>query len=292
MKYVNNILQDEIRCGFLVTSDRKRLWQVELELLLEFDRVCRKYDLMYFADCGTLLGAIRHEGFIPWDDDIDVSMPRPDYNKLCQIAVYEFKEPYFFQNIYTDDILMTISKLRRSDTAAIDDFSMPNYNQGIFLDIWPWDIVADGTPRSNRIDEIKKLLIGATFQVPLIEDLLNKNEVIPLSEEFLRKFMAMSVRDRFREFEEFCGNHFFESTMIRCQFMSSRYGALNRDWCSQSIRVPFENVDVPVPIGYEKILEVEYGDWHKFVRGTQDHQINLFSPDISYYDVITAMRCT
>ena len=94
--HIKDIHTDEIRCDFLVTTDRKKVWQVELELLAEFDRICRKYGLRYFADYGTLLGAARHKGFIPWDDDIDVTMMRPDYERLKQIMKQErLPEPFF-----------------------------------------------------------------------------------------------------------------------------------------------------------------------------------------------------
>lgn len=86
MPYVKNLEVDEIRSRFLVTSDRKRLWNKQIELIVEFDRVCKKYGIQWFAGYGTLLGAVRHEGFIPWDDDADVLIFRSDYEKLKQIA--------------------------------------------------------------------------------------------------------------------------------------------------------------------------------------------------------------
>lgn len=78
------------------------MWAVELHMLEAFDEVCKKYGLTYYVDFGTLLGAVRHQGFIPWDDDIDVVMFRDDYERFQAIAPYEFLELYFFQNSYTD----------------------------------------------------------------------------------------------------------------------------------------------------------------------------------------------
>ena len=82
MEYIKDIYRDEIRDGFLVTADRKKIWQVEMELLEVLDRICRRNGLRYFVDYGSLLGAVRHRGVIPWDDDIDVVMMRPDYERL------------------------------------------------------------------------------------------------------------------------------------------------------------------------------------------------------------------
>lgn len=95
-------LEEEVRCGYTVTRKMKEVWAVELDLLKEFKRVCNKYDLKYCADGGTLLGAIRHQGFIPWDDDLDIAMLRKDFEKLNEVAPAEFKKPYFWQTEETD----------------------------------------------------------------------------------------------------------------------------------------------------------------------------------------------
>ena len=140
-------LDEEERCGFHITKKQKEVWAVELDLLVELDRVCKKYNLKYCATGGTLLGAIRHKGFIPWDDDIDVMMLRDDYEKLCNIAPQEFKDPYFFQTEYSDPgSLRRHAQFRNSNTTGILSTEFPlrkPINQGIFLDIFPQDNVID-----------------------------------------------------------------------------------------------------------------------------------------------------
>ena len=77
---------DEVREGFYISSIMKRYWAAQLTVLAEIDKVCKKYDIPWYADCGTLLGGVRHGGFIPWDDDMDICMLRHDYIKFISVA--------------------------------------------------------------------------------------------------------------------------------------------------------------------------------------------------------------
>ncbi len=127
-----------------MSIDPKILRQAQLimlEMLIEFDSICKKYDLCYWLDSGTLLGAVRHEGFIPWDDDMDVSMPVEDYLKFQEIAKEALSLDMFFQTRKTDkDFLFDYIKLR-SNKASIVEFHEKdkeiNYHQGVFVDIFP-----------------------------------------------------------------------------------------------------------------------------------------------------------
>ena len=85
LKLPEGFLEPEERCGYQVTTKLKKIWAVELDLLDQFQKVCAKHNIKYQVFAGTLLGAVRHKGFIPWDDDIDVCMPREDYDKILPL---------------------------------------------------------------------------------------------------------------------------------------------------------------------------------------------------------------
>ena len=162
MDYVKDLNADEIRDGYFVTSRRKRLWNVQIKLILEFDRICRKHDIKWFAYAGTLLGAARHNGFIPWDDDVDLCMLRPDYEKFKQAAATELNPNYFLDLYYNyrwegesdEEDLPIIErrsgfpigcmflKIRDNRTTIISANTVrPNINNGIYIDIFPLDPV-------------------------------------------------------------------------------------------------------------------------------------------------------
>ena len=122
-------------------KDLRKAQLIMLEMLVEFDAICSKYNLKYWLDSGTLLGAVRHKGFIPWDDDIDLSMPVEDYNKFIEIAENELSKDVFFQIKERDkEFKFDYIKLR-SNKASIVEFHEKNkeinYHQGIFVDIFP-----------------------------------------------------------------------------------------------------------------------------------------------------------
>ena len=131
---------------YVIAPERRQLFDVLLDLLNEFNRVCAEHNITYYAFGGTLLGAIRHKGFIPWDDDVDIIVPRKDYDKLKKIADRgAFLRPYFFQSPSTDaGYPKGFCRLRNSSTTEIpfDDVAM-KCNRGIFIDIFPLDVVPD-----------------------------------------------------------------------------------------------------------------------------------------------------
>lgn len=119
----------------------RKLQLCELEILKEFVRICERFSLRYYLTGGTLLGAIRHQGFIPWDDDIDVAMPREDYDRFAQIAPQELDPQYFYQSPDTDPYyFLSFNKIRKNGTEIYEErFKNARFHKGIFIDIFPLD---------------------------------------------------------------------------------------------------------------------------------------------------------
>ncbi|MDO5601824.1 MAG: LicD family protein [Oscillospiraceae bacterium] len=127
----------------------KELQHIQLELLIELDRICRKHDIPYCLNSGTLLGAQRHGGFIPWDDDIDVDMLRPDYERFCKVCEEELdQEQYFLQNFHTDPpYRWGYAKLLKNGTGLVRYHQEHlKQRQQVFIDIFPLDGVPAHKP--------------------------------------------------------------------------------------------------------------------------------------------------
>ncbi|MEY8391745.1 LicD family protein [Lachnospiraceae bacterium] len=280
-----SFLKEETRCGFLVTEKRKKIWRTELELLEKFDEVCRKYHLTYFAEYGSLLGAVRHQGFIPWDDDIDLMMFRDDYMKLQEIAPSEFTEPYFFQNTYTDLVVWGFSKLRDDRTTGIEFTDMsPDFHQGIFLDIKPFDDAPDGKNFSANILGVQQDVWQTVVNSENMRRYLSGGVQFQVGSDILTDLLNLPVRERFRQFEILNLSHFGTSERVNfivseiCKRSSSR----KREWYSEVIYMPFEHMQIPVPAGYDEILKIHYGNYHNYVPNGSTHENTFFDPDIPY----------
>lgn len=280
-----DFLKEEVRCGFTVTAQRKRIWAAQLEMLQLFDEICRKHNLRYFAEFGTLLGAVRHQGFIPWDDDLDVAMFRPDYERMKEILPEEIKDPYFFQNAYTDSILFAFSKIRDSRTSAIEkkycDETCPH--QGIFIDIFPLDgrWVDDG----SNVEMIEKEIWGTLVNPELMEKIVQTPDYpSALTKDILAALLQMSPRDRMRQFEGFLAGQ-FEGTEKLELITTAFWGParrLQKSWYEELVYLPFEHLQIPAPAGYHQILTQKYRDYEVFRPGGGGHQGILMDPDKSY----------
>jgi lipopolysaccharide cholinephosphotransferase len=130
----------------LSEADLRRLHQVQLAMLLELDRVCRHLGVAYQLGAGTLLGAVRHGGFIPWDDDVDVVMLRADYQRFLREAPTLLDSSLFLQSWRSDPHFRAgFAKLRRHDSAFREELSQNSrHHHGIYIDIFPFDPVYPG----------------------------------------------------------------------------------------------------------------------------------------------------
>ena len=134
-----------------------KLHKTELEILDDFVKVCEKYNLTYFFTGGTMLGAIRHAGFIPWDDDIDIGMPRRDYDEFIKIGQKALGDKYYLDSFETNkDFYLPFAKIKMNGTVFDESAAVDvEHNKGIFIDVFAFDNVKD----LKKIRLVKVLII-------------------------------------------------------------------------------------------------------------------------------------
>jgi len=140
-----------------MSEDLLKVQEIQLEITTEFKRICDTYNLQYFLIYGSLLGAVRHEGFIPWDDDIDIGMPRKDYDQFVSKYYKELDNKYCMHSRRTDSMFwLSICKIRKKHTLYLEEStSLMTSTHGIFIDIFPFDNSYD---KNNFITRFQRKL--------------------------------------------------------------------------------------------------------------------------------------
>lgn len=302
LKLPEGFLDEETRCGYLVSGRMKQLWAVELDLLYQLQKICDKYGIRYFASGGTMLGAVRHKGFIPWDDDIDIMLMRDQYDMLC-LHADEFEEPYFFQTARRDDgYLSGHAQLRNSNTTTIlesHSSSGKRYNQGIFIDIFPMDAIPDeDSLRQRQIRRCVRYQTLAKKQYNSVEnpDAANASTLRKLSHPFAclwnRIYPYMNYFDRY-EAECRRYNHLRTERVSKlCLRPEDEKLYQKRTDFDDWIMMDFEMLQIPVISAYDAMLRYKFGDYMQFVQHHGYHGDIFFDTDTSYKEYETGVKST
>ena len=281
----DSFFQAEELCGHYVTQESKQHWAVILDLMVEFDRVCKEHGITYYLDGGTLLGAVRHKGFIPWDDDADLIMFRSEFEKLCAIAPTAFKDPYFWQTNETDPgSLRRHGQLRNSLTTCILKSEARNgkglfrFNQGVFLDVFILDEVPDDA------EELAGFRKELQQQLRLLFNLKDWHRIYR-GEAWIEKIQQIAYEKFEATVSRYNGTHQKKVANISLIPEVKEGQFMPKELYNDCAEYSFEGYSFPAPKEYDKLLTGLYGDWHKFVKGTSLHGgiiVDCFHPYTDY----------
>jgi lipopolysaccharide cholinephosphotransferase len=301
----DSYFEEEVRCDFKIVPMMKRCWAASMEILMQIDRICRRHGIKYRAAYGTLLGAVRHHGFIPWDDDIDIAMLRQDYMRFLKIAETELPAPMKLQSIYTDagHSQPLSSVLNRTDVGkneAINEF----YFGCPFIccvDIFPFDYL----PANDEELDVFLNLYTICYDVCMDFDKLFKNGELAEKIDILTEYSKVPIdydRSILSGINESNADHLLRAPEVIAlknklfrllDSIASMYGPedsdrvgsvheqitharkiMSTDAMTETSYQPFEMIEVPVPFKYEELLKQNYGDWqvlHREYTGMHDY---------------------
>jgi lipopolysaccharide cholinephosphotransferase len=239
-------------------SEINELQKIQLSMLKDFDAVCQKHRISYQLFSGTALGAVRHKGFIPWDDDIDVVMLREDYERFFDSASKELdSNKYYVQREFSEHWPMFFSKLRLNGTTYIEKYHSHDarIHQGIYIDIFPCDNLSDSRLMQKLQYSASKIVIAKSLYTRGYETnstvkkcFMQFCRILP-TEPFKRLCIRRNDSSSLKVHTFFGGGKKFERSIYL------------REWFEQSVKMRFEDSEFPVSAHYDEMLRVMYGDY-------------------------------
>ena len=284
-----SFFKEEVICDFKVDLARKKLWAISLDMLYKFDEVCRKHGLHYSLAYGTLLGAIRHQGIIPWDDDVDVFMLREDYEVLKTLKD-EFRDPYFLQIPGENGYFYSYAKVRNSHTTALSyAFRYCDYNQGIPLDIFILDNHNKGTfaedfEKASRLIRECSTVMRRTNPHPEEKDSMFLSE-FPVSRPG-KEVVADLERTIIKDKDSVDTDQVITLTNIMYDL---KRGTFPRSCFTDLTEISLYGHSVFIPEDYDQVLRIIYGDYMSLPpveeRGKW-HSTSVFDTDRPYTEYV------
>ena len=283
----SEFFMDEVREGFFVTSMMKRYWAAQIKVLSIIDAICERHGLRWFADCGTLLGAVRHGGYIPWDDDLDICMFRSDYKRLCEVADSELPVGYRFLNVHKEnEYEMMIGRIVNSSgidysRSHLDEYFGCPYTIGI--DIFVLDGLAkDDEDEETRIkmhrtvtDALGYASAGGRYSADLVKavsDIENYTGVKIDRDSNIRHELYMAADRIFAMYPDTDA----EYVALMPFWTEDRSHRFSKSFYEHTVYIPFEYIRIPVPYRYEEVLAVVYGDYMRVYKGGGMHDYPVY----------------
>lgn len=270
------------------TVEIKEIQSVLLSLLLEFDDLCKKHKIKYFLGGGTLLGAVRHQGFIPWDDDIDVMMLREDYDRFCALPKEQLPSHLFIQTHKTDPFYHgDMAKLRINDTVYNTEFSskFPMMHNGVFIDVFAHDKTSNFIIMQKLHCFFTKFARSAVYhkwdESPM--HFYGKYKILCKIATFILSISSICFLENMREFIL----TFYKNRKTNFLYdgigQHLDHGVFPEEWLRHSIDVSFEGRLFPAPSEYDKYLKFSYGDYMKIPSASERKLHNIKNIDLGQY---------
>lgn len=292
LEFSADYFKTEVRDGFEIPAMMKRAWAAQMEVLHVVAGVCKNNGIRYFADVGTLLGAVRHKGMIPWDDDIDICVVREEYNRLIQVLPKALPHGFVVAGMYADS-----ERLQKAafvpHLRVIADETLWNFNdymryfhgfpyQRVGIDIFPMDYIS----RDIGITNVQKQIIRLGIETLRDWNKLGENGML---DEYVNGFQKLcnvsfdnvnnvknymwKIIDKissisYREEADYITNIFY--------WLDNDNYKMKKECYDYTIELPFENMNIVAPEMYDEVLRAEYGDYMVPVKGAADHDYPFY----------------
>ncbi len=290
MHFDESYFEGEERDGFYVRPMIKRAWAVELDILEVISRICRKYKIKWFADSGTLLGAVRHQGFIPWDDDIDIAMLRPDYEKFLRYAPKELPKGWRLANGRQDkNPTEAILQVNNTSILSTDPKHLEKYHGFPYIagvDIFVIDRIPDDPEEKASFMELATISHHAFKEAEVglkVEECseLVRDETYQLAEVCKYGFdYDAPIKPQLLDLADHIFAMYYDADTTKMTIVPYHciYPDLifDSDDFKTTARFDFEMTSIPVPVGYDHVLRTWYGDDYMTPRRTTPHGYPYF----------------
>jgi len=310
LEFQEDFFKPEIREGFFVDATMKTLWAAEMEVLNTVAEICARHDLTWYAGYGTLLGAIRHEGFIPWDDDMDIMMLRPDYMKLMEILPNELPEGYRFMSPFSEEGYSEYhTNILNGNGVSIAQSFLQKFHNCPFtvgLDIFPLDFLT----RNKSEREVQKNLFTIAGRVTqLAKNIQGGEEIPPVDIGKTKEDFVDEIITGMKSLEECCNveldyepvekedweavisqawklanhiamiytRHDGEEIVMYGDYITWEKKVFPKRVFNEVYSATFENVMVPIPSGYDEFLKIVYHDYMVPRRGGAMHEYPYYA---------------